>query len=138
MFEGIFEKVKELGLEDKVIFTGFVDEQEMPALMAGAKVFVLPSFWEGFGIPVVEAMACGTPVVVSNAGSLPEIVGDVGIIVNPYDPGSIADGVKKVLHFDNTYYRSLVKMGVERVKKFTWEKGAQKTIKVLEKVGGNQ
>jgi glycosyltransferase involved in cell wall biosynthesis len=137
MFETIFEKVKDLGLKDKVIFTDFIDEGDVPALMAGAKVFVLPSFWEGFGIPVVEAMAVGTPVVVSNVGSLPEVAGGAGVIVGPKNPESIAKGIKKVLHFDTLEYRSLVEKGRERTRIFNWEECAKTTIKVLEKVNKN-
>ena len=130
LFQSIFEKVKELGLKDKVIFTGFADEEDVPALMRGARVFVMPSFWEGFGIPVIEAMACGTPVVVSNAGSLPEIVGEGGIIVNPYNPGEIAQGIKKAI--DNR--DDLIKKGLKQTQKFSWQECARKTIKILERI----
>ena len=129
LFERIFEKVRELGLEKKVVFTDFVDEEDVPALMAGAKVFVLPSFWEGFGIPVVEAMAMGTPVVVSKAGSLPEIVGEAGVVVDPYHPESIANGIKKALIKKD----ELVEKGSEQVSQFNWLNCAQKTLEVLEK-----
>ncbi|MBU3957128.1 glycosyltransferase family 4 protein [Patescibacteria group bacterium] len=130
LFQSIFEKVKELSLEDKVIFTDFVPEDDVSVLMKGAKVFVLPSFWEGFGIPVVEAMACGTPVVVSNAGSLPEIVGEGGVIVNPYNPEEIARGIKKAI--DNK--DDLIKKGLKQAQKFSWQECAKKTIKVLERM----
>jgi len=99
--------------------------------MAGAKVFTLPSFWEGFGIPAVNAMACGVPVVVSNAGSLPEVVGEAGIMVDPYKPEEIARGIKEAIENRD----ELVEKGLEQVKKFSWEKCAQETLKVLEKVG---
>lgn len=130
LFQSIFEKVKELGLEKEVVFTGFVDETDVPALIKGAKVFVMPSFWEGFGIPVVEAMACGTPVVVSNAGSLPEIIGEGGIIVNPYNPEEIARGIKKAIKNKD----DLIKKGLKQAEKFSWQKCAEKTIKVLERM----
>lgn len=137
MFEEIFRKVKELNLEKQIIFTGFVEDGDVLALMAGAKVFVLPSFWEGFGIPVIEAMACGTPVVVSNGGSLPEIVGDAGVIVNPYDSKDIARGIKKILESNNSNYRTrLINKGLKQVKKFNWENCAEKTLSILEKIGG--
>ena len=131
LFEKIFEKVKELGLKDKVIFTGFVEEKEVPALMAGAKVFVMPSFWEGFGIPVVEAMACGTPVVVSNVGSLPEVIGEGGIVVNPYKPESIADGIKKAIKDGEKFSEQ----GLKQVQQFSWLNCAEKVIKVLNDIG---
>lgn len=132
MFEEIFKKVKELNLQDKVIFTDFIEEKEAPILMAGAEVFVLPSFWEGFGIPVVEAMASGTPVVVSNAGSLPEIVGDAGIIVDPYNPESIACGIKKAIEEKDR----LVVKGLKQSRQFNWLNCGKKAIEILEKAGG--
>jgi len=100
--------------------------------MAGASVFVLPSFWEGFGIPALEAMGLGVPVVVSNVGSLPEVVGEAGILVDPYKPQDIALGIKKALENKE----KLVKLGYRQVKKFSWEKTAKKVIEVLEEVGG--
>ncbi len=137
LFEKIFERVRELGLEEEVVFTDFVDEEDVPALMAGAKVFVLPSFWEGFGIPVLEAMAVGTPVVVAKTGSLPEIVKDAGIIVDPKKPDEIAKGINKIIN-SQELSRDLREKGLARVKKFSWEKCAQKTLLVLEKIGNNK
>jgi len=130
LYETILQKVKDLGLERRVIFTDFVSDKDVPALMAGARVFVLPSFWEGFGIPVVEAMACGVPVVVSNAGSLPEVIGGAGIIVDPYDSEDIARGIKEALSDKN----KLEQRGLKQVKKFSWEVCGQKTLDVLEKI----
>lgn len=129
LFEKIFQKVKELGLEPRVVFTDFIEEKDVPVLMAGAKVFVLPSFWEGFGIPVIEAMAVGTPLVVAKAGSLPEIVGEAGIVVNPYQPESIANGIEKAF----IQREELIKKGLKQVKRFNWLNCAQKTLEVLEK-----
>lgn len=131
LFEKIFQKVKDLELEKEVIFTGFVDEKELPTLIKGAEVFVLPSFWEGFGIPLLEAMKLGVPVVASKVGSLPEVVGKAGILVNPYEPKSIALGIEKALEKKE----KLIKLGYQQVKKFTWQKSAIKIIRVLEKLG---
>lgn len=128
LFNSIFAKVNELNLGERVIFTDFVPEDEIPALMKGAEAFVLPSFWEGFGIPVIEAMACGTPVVVANAGSLPEIVGQAGVVVDPYQPKGIAEGIEKAIEKRENY----LEKGLKQTKKFSWQKCAQKTIKVLE------
>lgn len=133
MYESIFQKVKELGLDNKVVFTDFVPEEDVTGLMAGAKVFVLPSFWEGFGIPVVEAMATGVPVVASNIGSLPEIVGNSGILVDPNDPKDIARGIKEALENRD----ELVKKGLARAKLFSWQKTAKQTLEVLEKIAKN-
>jgi len=134
MYESVFEKIKKLGLQKDVIFTDFVPEEDKPGLIAGAKVFVLPSFWEGFGLDVLNAMACGVPVVVSNAGSLPEVVGDAGILVDPADSGSIAAGIRQVILAPVTKYNSMREAGLKRVKEFSWEKTARKTLEVITNV----
>jgi len=129
LFGRIFALVKELKLENKIVFTDFVDKSDIPGLLKGAACFVLPSFWEGFGIPVVESMAVGVPVVVSNAGSLPEIVGQAGIVIDPDNDEEIVRGIEKALK--NKDY--LVKKGFEQAKEFDWDKCAKITLKVLEK-----
>ena len=132
MFESIFKKIKELGLENDVVFTDFVEESDKPALIKGAKVFVAPSFWEGFGLNVLEAMACGIPVVVSDIASLPEIVGKAGILVNPNDVESIAGGISKVLKMPKESYNMMVEGSLEQAKKFSWDETARKTFEVIE------
>jgi len=131
MYESIFKKVKDLGLEKEVIFTDFVTEEDKPALIKGAKVLASPSFWEGFGLHILEAMACGVPVVVSNVGSLPEIVGDAGVIVNPKNTSSIARGIEKVLKMPEIEYNKLSSLSLAQAKRFSWEKTAKETFKVL-------
>jgi glycosyltransferase involved in cell wall biosynthesis len=133
LYESIFEKVKKLRLEDKVIFTDYVSEKEKAALIKGAKLFVLPSFWEGFGMDVVNSMACGTPVVVSNVGSLPEIAGKAAIYVDPYSSESIAQGIEKVFSMGPKEYNILVKSCLNQARIFSWQKSAEKTLSVLEK-----
>ena len=132
LYEPIFEKVKQLDLADKVIFTDYVPDDDLPSLISGAKIYVLPSLWEGFGIPVIEAQACGVPVVVSNISSLPEIVGDSGILVNPKGVASIAAGIKKAL--DPKIKANLISKGYQNIKRFSWQKCAKETLEVLEKV----
>lgn len=132
MYEEIFSKVCELDLVDQVIFTDYVDEEDKPALISGAKVFVLPSFWEGFGLDSLNAMACGVPTVVSNVGSLPEVVGDAGILVDPYNISSIASGILKVLKMNKIDYEMQVKKSLVRAKDFSWENTAIQTLKILE------
>ena len=96
-YEDIFRTVQELDLADRVIFTGYVKDDDLPALYSGAELFVLPSLYEGFGLPVLEAMACGAPVVASNVSSLPEIAGDAGLLANPTDPADLARAMIRVL-----------------------------------------
>lgn len=130
MFERIFEKVQELKLQDKVTFAGFVEDNDLPALISGARVYVNPSLWEGFGIPVIEAQACGVPVVVSNTSSLPEIVGDSGVLIDPTETNSIATGIKKVLEGPKLS-SELVKKGSQNIKRFSWQNCAQQTLEIL-------
>jgi len=122
LYESIFKKAEQLGLTDKVVFTGFVPEEDKPGLIRGAKVLVLPSFWEGFGLDAVNAMASGVPVVASHAGSLPEVVGEAGILVDPDDIDSMAQGIESVLSADSTKYNRIVAAGLSQARKFSWEK----------------
>lgn len=130
-------KVKELGLEDVVEFPGFVPQEKLIELYCKALIFVYPSYYEGFGFPVLEAMASGTPVVSSNASSLPEVGGEAVIYIDPFDIESIAGGIKKVLHYHTTEYGKYEKMiqkGFEQSAKFSWEKCARETLSVLKSV----
>ncbi|GEA17233.1 glycosyltransferase family 4 protein [Moorella sp. E306M] len=112
---------------------GYVSDEDLPALYNAADVFVFPSFYEGFGLPPLEAMACGTPVVVSSTASLPEVVGDAGVYVNPYDVEDIAQGIYRVLT-DQELRRQLREKGLARAKLFTWERSAKETLRVFEEV----
>ena len=132
LYDSIFQKAKDLDIAGRVIFTDYVSENDLPSLICGAKAYVLPSLWEGFGIPVIEAQACGVPVVVSNVSSLPEVVENSGILVNPEKTDSIAEGIKKILNEKTR--TDLVKKGFENIKRFSWEKCAEETLGVLEKV----
>jgi glycosyltransferase involved in cell wall biosynthesis len=134
LYETIFHKVEELGLKKRVIFTDFVPEEDKPALIAGAKLFVLPSFWEGFGLDVVSAMATGVPVVVSDRGSLPEVVERAGRIVNPNDTDDISNSIKAILTLPKLEYNRLKEKGMRQASKFSWENTARETIKALETV----
>lgn len=134
LFDSIFEKVKSLNLEQKIVFTDFVPEIDKPALIKGAYVFILPSFWEGFGLDPLNAMACGVPVVVSRVGSLPEVVGDAGVYVDPNSIQSIADGLKSVLSMGKVDYNKQVRKGLVQASKFSWDKTAGQTLVVLRRV----
>ena len=131
LFESIYKKFESLRLSDNVIFTGFVSDKDKPALIAGAKVYAIPSFWEGFGLDVLSAMAVGTPVVAANAGSLPEVAGNAGILVDPDDPKSIAKGIDEVLSANRKKYNRIVAAGLLRVKDFSWEKCARETLEII-------
>lgn len=129
MYNDIFERVYELNLENYVIFTGYVDNNHVPDLMRGAKAFCFPSLYEGFGMPPLEAMACGVPVIVSDCSSLPEVVGDCGIKVNPYSVDEIASALIKANNED--FYNHQRKIGMNQVASFSWERSAIKLIKCL-------
>lgn len=128
-YEQIFSLVHDFGLEDKVVFTGFVPDADKPALMSQAVAFVMPSLHEGFGIPVLEAMACGVPVVISRAASLPEVGGMAAIYVDPASADSIASGIRLAL---GPHRQQYVKRGLNRVKLFSWANTARQTLAVLE------
>jgi glycosyltransferase involved in cell wall biosynthesis len=129
LYDRIFQLVKELKLDDRVVFTGFVEETEVPVLMTHAAAFVLPSFYEGFGIPVLEAMACGTPVIVSEIASLPEVAGIAGIYCNPHDINSITNALRISIGPDRKHY---LKKVYTRAQRFSWEACARSTLSVLE------
>lgn len=135
LYKEILEKPKELGIEGRVVFTGFVPMEDLPYLYSGAESFILPSLWEGFGIPALEAMACGTPVIVSNVSSLPEVVGSAGVLVDPYSVEQITQAICTVAG-DKKLQLKKSKEGLERVREFSWEKMARVVLKVFGEVGG--
>jgi glycosyltransferase involved in cell wall biosynthesis len=117
-YEKIATSVKEMGLKNRVIFTGKISETDEPHLLySGAEIFVFPSFYEGFGIPPLEAMACGTPVIASNVASLPEVVGDAGILVNPRHADDIAQAMRQILN-NPQLRQTMIDKGLERAKLF--------------------
>lgn len=131
--EPVFDQVRRLAAEDGVVFLGEVSPRELRPLYSAAEVVTLPSLYEGFGLPPLEAMACGTPVVVSNAAALTEIVGDAGVIVRPDDPNDIANGLAWVI--GNAAFRStLVERGLARAASFSWDRAARETLAVYERV----
>lgn len=133
MFDEIIKKPKELGIENRVIFTGFVPTESLVYLLNGAKAYILPSLWEGFGIPVVEAMACEIPVIVSNVSSLPEVVGKAGILVDPMSLDQIEQAIRLLIS-DSKLRNKKSKEGLNQTKKFSWEKMTRSVLKVFEKV----
>lgn len=117
-------------VREDVILTGYVSEEDKLALLTGAEALVYPSVYEGFGFPVLEAMACGTPVLTSNVSSLPEVAGDDAVLVDPYESISIAEGIETILT-DTALRTRLAAAGLERAKRFNWDETARQTAKVL-------
>ena len=123
----------QLGLRDDVVFTGWLPQEELPVLYSLADVFVFPSLYEGFGIPLLEAMACGCPIVTADVGSPPEVTDGAAVLVDPRDPRGIAEAIERVAQ-DPGLRRDLVERGLARVRGFTWERCARETLAVLETV----
>jgi len=119
--------IARLGLAGRIVELGYVPDELLPALYAGANAFIYATLWEGFGLPLLEAMASGTPVIASNVTSIPEIAGDAALLVDPYQVGEIA-GAMINLHTDDKLRDTLVKAGLERCKNFTWANTASLTI----------
>lgn len=133
LYSSLFDLIKELGIEGEVIFTGFVPDEELPYIYNMADIFVYLSLFEGFGIPPLEAMACGIPVVCSNSTSLPEVVGDAGILVDPTDQKSVEEAILKVLK--NPELRDEMReKGLFQAGKFSWERTAMDTLRVYGEV----
>ncbi len=135
--QDIFEHARKVGMQDKIIFLDFVPDEDLPALFAACDAFVFPSLYEGFGLPPLEAMACGAPVVASNTSSLPEILGDAALYVNPMDTANIAIGIERVL--TNRELRAELRAkGIAQAAKFSWERAARETLAVYEQVAGRK
>jgi glycosyltransferase involved in cell wall biosynthesis len=115
---------------DHILFAGYVERGDLPAVMAGAEALALVSLWESFGMPALEAMASGTPVIASNCGALPEVCGDAAILVDPCDSRAVEDGLERILKNDE-YRDSLRQKGLARSGQFSWEKTAQETLDVI-------
>ncbi|MFA7662322.1 MAG: glycosyltransferase family 1 protein [Patescibacteria group bacterium] len=130
-YDKIKAKISELGLENDVIEIGWTEKPDMVNLYNSAEIFIFPSFYEGFGIPPLEAMACGTPVITSNIASLPEVVGQSAITVDPYQPEIIAQAMNYILTKPELKAK-LIQNGFDQIKKFSWQRCAQETLKVFE------
>jgi len=131
LYQEILERGRELGIDAQVVFPGFVPEEDLAALYSGARLFVMPSLYEGFCLPVLEAMACGTPVACSSTSSLPEVVGDAALQFDPRDVGEMASGIVRLLR-EEGLRRSLVARGFERVRSSTWTQAARRVLDVLQ------
>lgn len=133
LFDETMAKVETLALGQRVIWRENIPQSEMPALYALASVLVVPSFYEGFGLTALEAMACGTPTIVSSRSSLPEVVGDVGLQIPPEDTQSIAHALEKAV-VDQHWREAQRVAGIKRAAEFTWERTAEVTLKVYRQV----
>ncbi|WP_008318762.1 glycosyltransferase family 4 protein [Leptolyngbya sp. PCC 6406] len=122
--------IQDLGLTDAVLFFDYISYQDLPVVLNQSLALVLPSLWEGFGLPVLEAMACGTPVITSNISSLPEVAGDAAILVDPYNVAEIADAMKAIAT-NSQLRKELRYKGLKRAAQFSWEKTARLTMEVL-------
>ncbi len=128
-YDGIMRTLADLQLADEVVFTGYVPDDDLPVLYSGAAVFAFPSLYEGFGLPALEAMACGTPVVAANTSSLPEVVGDAALTVDPADVEALAEAMGRVLA-DEALRQELRDKGLGRARQFTWQRAAERTVAV--------
>lgn len=126
-YDPVAAEVERLGLTASVRFSGFVDEGDLPALYSAASVFAFPSLYEGFGLPVLEAMACGTPVVCSNASSLPEVAGDAALMVAPEDAQALAETLDRVLR-DSSLRAGMAQRGLAQAARFTWTAAARSLL----------
>jgi len=142
LYDETLRALEETGLSDLVILTGYVPQSDLPALYSGALCFVYPSYFEGFGLPPLEAMKCGVPVIVGDTTSLPEVVGNAALRVDPYDVEAIAAGIERLIK-DSVLRNQLSVKGLARAELFDWQETARQTLKVYEQVafeahGGNR
>jgi glycosyltransferase involved in cell wall biosynthesis len=132
-YEQVFAAVEELELTRQVIFPGYIAQEELPWWYGAATLFVYPPYYEGFGLPVLEAMRCGVPVITSSVSSLPEVVGDAGLLVAPMDVEELAEAMYRLLQ-DATLCEELRQLGLERSADFSWERTAMETASVYRRV----
>jgi len=133
LYKDLFDSIKKERLEDSIIFTGYISNEELNCVYSGAECFVYPSIYEGFGLPPLEAMNCGTPVIVSNTSSLPEVVGDAGIKINPKDSDELAKSIISIIS-NLAFKNKLAEMGFKQAQKFSWEIAAEKIENVYDEI----
>ena len=130
LYSDLFSAVESRGLGNLIKFADYVERADLAPLYSGALAFTFPSLYEGFGLPILEAMSCGAPVLASTASSVPEVAGDAGLLLDPHNPTEWADAVERVMH-DGELRQSLSRRGLERASQFTWERCARETLAVL-------
>ncbi|HJX37559.1 MAG TPA: glycosyltransferase family 1 protein [Anaerolineae bacterium] len=135
LYSGFFHRMHELGLEHDVVFPGFVPDEDLPALYSAAALFVFPSLYEGFGLPVLEALACGAPVITSNASSLPEVAGEAALLVDPSSVEALVRAVRDVLG-NRELREDLRERGPKQAARFNWQRAARETLAVYTSLAG--
>jgi len=135
LYDETLRSIEEGRMKDSIILTGYVPQSDLPALYSGSICFVYPSYFEGFGLPPLEAMKCGTPVIAGNRTSLPEVVGDAGILVDPFDVNAIAGAIERLVD-DPDLRQELSVKGVARSRLFDWNETARRTLNIYEQVVG--
>jgi glycosyltransferase involved in cell wall biosynthesis len=130
LYDSLLQSVQSRGLSDLIKFADYVERDDLPALYSGALALTFPSLYEGFGLPPLEAMSCGTPALASNASSVPEVVGDAGILLDPKDAHAWADAVERIMQ-DGVLRDELSRKGLSRAAQFTWERCATSTLNAL-------
>jgi glycosyltransferase involved in cell wall biosynthesis len=134
LYQDIYDAYERSPAREDIQFTGYVPDQDLVAFYQAAEVFVYPSLYEGFGLPLLEAMACGTPVIAAQTSSLPEVVGDAGFLVNPHDTEELAEVMRRVL-LDPALRRQMRDQGLQRAAQYSWRRTAEATLAVYEEVG---
>ncbi|MEE8472104.1 MAG: glycosyltransferase family 1 protein [Dehalococcoidia bacterium] len=132
-YDIIFNEIRRLGLHDSVSYLGYAPDEDLPGLIKGARALAYPSLYEGFGIPPLEAMAVGTPVITSNAASLPEVVGEAGLQVDPEDVGAIAAALERVCG-DDALAEDMRAKGLKRAQQFSWDRAARQVMEIYHKL----
>ncbi len=128
--------IEELKIEKDVKFLGYLTQEDLRTVFSSATLFAFPSLYEGFGIPILEAMACGTPVITSNVSSMPEVAGDAAKLVDPLDVEDIKEAIKSLLENEDER-EALTKKGLKRASEFSWEKCARETLEVYRSTVGS-
>lgn len=137
LYDETLRRIENCGLQDLTVLTGYVSESDLPALYTGALCFVYPSYFEGFGLPPLEAMQCGAPVIAGNLTSLPEVVGDAGLLVDPFDEAALAQAIGRMIDDSNLRARLRLK-GLERARQFSWRETARLTLQAYQRaIRGN-
>lgn len=133
----IYDYVNQSTYKESIIFTGYLEDSELPLLYAGCKIFIYLSLYEGFGLPVLEAMSCGVPVICSNTSCFPEVIGDLDVSVSPLDIKQIKEKIELLIS-NKDYYKTIAQESYKRAGHFSWEKSAQEYYNVFKNITINK